>query len=42
MELLTGVVDPTSGPEGDRNPVEAANIVIPAADTAHDYTIDLE
>jgi len=31
-----------TGPEGDRHPVEAANIVIPAADTALDYTIDLE
>ena len=30
-----------TGQEGDRHPVEAANIVIPAADTALDYTIDL-
>ena len=31
-----------TGPESDRQPVEAANIIIPATSTALDYTIDLE
>jgi len=31
-----------AGPHGDRQPVEAANIVIPADNTALDYTINLE
>lgn len=31
-----------TGPENDRQPVEAANIIIPADNTALDYTIDLE
>jgi len=31
-----------TGPENDRQPVEAANIIIPADNTALDYTINLE
>jgi hypothetical protein len=31
-----------TGPESDRQPVEAANIIIPADNVALDYTINLE
>lgn len=31
-----------TGPENDREPVEAANIIIPADNIALDYTINLE
>ena len=31
-----------TGPENDRQPVEVANIIIPADNTALDYTINLE
>lgn len=42
VPVLTVVRRMLTGPESDRQPVEAANIIIPADNTALDYTIDLE
>jgi GntR family transcriptional regulator len=42
VPVLTVAQRMLTGPEHDRQPVEAANIIIPAADITLDYTINLE
>lgn len=41
VPILTVARRMLTGPEEDRQPVEAANIIIPADNTALDYTINL-
>jgi GntR family transcriptional regulator len=42
VPVLTVARRMLTGPEGERQPVEAANIIIPAHNTALDYTINLD
>jgi DNA-binding GntR family transcriptional regulator len=42
IPVLTVARQMFTGPEQDREPVGAANIIVPADNTSLDYTIDLE